>query len=103
MGSRAQLAGADRWGDYDRIFGAARAGDRGSAGPFRGVPGGASSKMTKRFHNAWVMLKVYGFAFRRLKMLWTLSIRSRETLHMIFTSCRILGTREIILLRDLRP
>ncbi len=70
LGSRAQLGGVDLWGDYDWIFGAARHTLEIVEVPVHYVERrGGESKMTKRFHNAWVMLKVCWYAFWRLKML----------------------------------
>ena len=68
--SRAHFSEVDMWGDYDWIFGAARHNLQIAELPVHyrmRVEG--ETKMTKRFRNAWVMLKMCNVAFWKVKLL----------------------------------
>jgi len=68
--SRRHFGEVDKWGDYDWIFGAARHNLKIIELPvhYRERVFG-ETKMTKRFKNAWTMLKMCYAAFTRLKLL----------------------------------
>ena len=66
--ARAYFGSCDLWGDYDWIFGAAKNNLKIVELPvhYRERVAGAT-KMTRRLRNAWVMLKMCGLAFRKLR------------------------------------
>lgn len=68
MASRAYFGSCDVWGDYDWIFGAARNNLKIVELPvhYRERTAGVT-KMTRRFRNAAIMLKMCGIAFRKLR------------------------------------
>lgn len=68
LAARAYFGGRDVWGDYDWIFGAARNNLKIIELPvhYRERVAGVT-KMTKRFRNGWIMLKMCGVAFRKLR------------------------------------
>ncbi len=70
MEARKHFGEVDRWGDYDWIFGAARHSLRLIELPvhYRERVEG-ETKMTKRFHNGVVMLKMCLVALRKIKLL----------------------------------
>jgi SAM-dependent methyltransferase len=66
---REAFGDVDRWGDYDWIFGAAKSNLKIVDLPIHYVERTAGvTKMTKRFMNALVMLKMCWVAFRKVKM-----------------------------------
>ncbi len=66
--AREHFGGIDRWGDYDWLFGAARHNLKIVEYPvlYRERASG-ETKMTKRMHNALIMLRMCWAAFRRLR------------------------------------
>lgn len=68
MASRGYFGSCDVWGDYDWIFGAAKNNLKIVELPvhYRERTAGVT-KMTKRFRNARIMLKMCGIAFRKLR------------------------------------
>ena len=68
LAAREYFGSCDVWGDYDWIFGAAKNHLKIVEIPvhYRERSAGAS-KMTRRLRNAWVMLKMCGIAFRKLR------------------------------------
>lgn len=69
VAAREYFGDVDRWGDYDWIFGAAKNNLKIVELPVHYVDRVAGrSKMTKRFRNALIMLRMCWLAFRKLKM-----------------------------------
>ncbi|MFN8542838.1 MAG: bifunctional class I SAM-dependent methyltransferase/glycosyltransferase family 2 protein [Candidatus Binatia bacterium] len=67
--ARDYFGNIDRWGDYDWIFGAAKSNLKIVDLPIHYVERTAGvTKMTKRFRNGLVMLRMCWVAFRKLKM-----------------------------------
>jgi SAM-dependent methyltransferase len=68
LAGRLHFGERDVWGDYDWIFGAARSNLKIVELPvhYRERVAGVT-KMTRRFHNGWIMLKMCGVAFRKLR------------------------------------
>lgn len=68
MAARDYFNSCDMWGDYDWIFGAAKSNLKIVELPvhYRDRVAGVT-KMTKRFRNAWIMLRMCGLAFRKLR------------------------------------
>ncbi len=68
MASRDYFASCDVWGDYDWIFGAAKNNLKIVELPvhYRERIAGVT-KMNKRLRNAWIMLRMCGIAFRKLR------------------------------------
>lgn len=68
MAARDYFKSCDAWGDYDWIFGAARNHLKIVELPvhYRDRIAGVT-KMTNRFRNAWIMLKMCGLALRKLR------------------------------------
>ncbi len=68
LAAREYLGSCDAWGDYDWIFGAAKNNLKIVEMPvhYRERVAG-TTKMTHRFRNAWVMLKMCGVALRKLR------------------------------------
>lgn len=68
--ARKHFGCSDRWGDYDWIFGANRHNLRIIELPVHYVERTAGeTKMSGRFNNGWVMLKMCNLAFWRMKIL----------------------------------
>jgi SAM-dependent methyltransferase len=69
LSARRYFGDVDRWGDYDWIFGAAKHSLKIVELPVHYVERVAGeTKMTKRFRNGLIMLKMCWVAFRKLKM-----------------------------------
>lgn len=69
LAARAFFGDVDRWGDYDWIFGAAKNNLKIVELPVHYIERVAGeTKMTKRFRNGLIMLKMCWVAFRKLKM-----------------------------------
>jgi hypothetical protein len=69
LAARDYFGDIDRWGDYDWIFGAAKSHLKMVELPVRYVERVAGeSKMTKRFRNALIMLRMCWVALGKLKM-----------------------------------
>jgi SAM-dependent methyltransferase len=69
LAAREHFGDVDRWGDYDWIFGAARSSLRIVELPVHYVERVAGeTKMTKRFRNGLIMLRMCWVALRKLKM-----------------------------------
>ena len=70
MESHAHFGKVDRWGDYDWIFGAARHNLQIVELPVHYHPRTAGqTKMTRRFRNALIMLRMCGVALRKVKLI----------------------------------
>jgi SAM-dependent methyltransferase/GT2 family glycosyltransferase len=69
LAGREYFGDVDRWGDYDWIFGAAKSNLKIIDLPIHYVERTAGvTKMTKRFRNGLVMLRMCWVAFKKLKM-----------------------------------
>lgn len=69
LGVRDHFGDIDQWGDYDWIFGAAKSNLKIVDLPIHYVERTAGvTKMTKRFRNGLIMLRMCWVAFRKLKM-----------------------------------
>jgi glycosyltransferase involved in cell wall biosynthesis len=69
LAARDYFGGIDRWGDYDWIFGAAKHNLKIVELPVHYIERVAgTTKMTKRFQNGLIMLKMCWVALRKLKM-----------------------------------
>ena len=69
LAARAYFGDVDRWGDYDWIFGAAKNNLKIVELPIHYVERTAGvTKMTKRFRNGLIMLRMCWVAFRKLKL-----------------------------------
>jgi hypothetical protein len=69
MEAREEFGDVDLWGDYDWIFGAARSNLKIVDLPIHYVERTSGvTKMSKRFRNGLVMLRMCWVAFRKVKM-----------------------------------
>ena len=69
LGTREYFGGSDRWGDFDWIFGAAKANLKIVEVPVHYVERVAGdTKMTKRLSNALIMLRMCWCGFRKLTL-----------------------------------